>query len=224
MSPPISAARLCVTISMLDGTGPRRFQTQRTFPSVNRKCGMTKIHTALGQVDSRSLGITLPHEHIFVNLLLDNRAGGYLLDHELMVQELTAFKQVGGVTIVDVSDNELSHGASPDPAGVVGGRGRIAPYSPGHRDPMNALAVRRVAEETGLNIILGTGHYREPFYDLQWFNEHSVKEIAEFMVEDLENGIPGTEIRAGIIGEVGSDLWYISAAEERSFRAAARAH
>src|ERR1051325_4920581 len=98
MSPPISAARLCVTISMLDGTGPRRFQTQRTFPSVNRKCGMTKIHTALGQVDSRSLGITLPHEHIFVNLLLDNRAGGYLLDHELMVQELTAFKQVGGVT------------------------------------------------------------------------------------------------------------------------------
>jgi predicted metal-dependent phosphotriesterase family hydrolase len=31
-------------------------------------------------------------------------------------------------------------------------------------------------------------------------------------------------IRAGIIGEIGADRGYISAAEERSFRAAARAH
>lgn len=185
---------------------------------------MAQVQTVLGPVDGADLGMTLTHEHIFINLLLDDGCVGYLLDHRLMVTELLAFKQAGGVTVVDVSAGELSHGAAPDPGGVVDGEGPVAQYSPGGRDPMNALALKRVAEETGLNIVLGTGHYREPYYDLQWFNEHSTDEIAGFIVKDLEEGIPGTAIRAGIIGEIGADLWYLSAAEERSFRASARAH
>jgi hypothetical protein len=35
---------------------------------------------------------------------------------------------------------------------------------------------------------------------------------------------PPPALRAGVIGEIGADRWYVSAAEERSFRAAARAH
>ena len=34
----------------------------------------------------------------------------------------------------------------------------------------------------------------------------------------------GTDIRAGIIGEIGAEEDYLTAAEERVFRAAARAH
>src|SRR6267143_249850 len=41
---------------------------------------------------------------------------------------------------------------------------------------------------------------------------------------DITEGVRGTGVRAGIIGEIGADRRYISAAEERSFRAAARAH
>jgi predicted metal-dependent phosphotriesterase family hydrolase len=43
------------------------------------------------------------------------------------------------------------------------------------------------------------------------------------MVRDLEVGIDGTDVRAGIIGEIGC-LDHISGIEERVFRAAARAH
>jgi phosphotriesterase-related protein len=89
---------------------------------------------------------------------------------------------------------------------------------------MNAVELKKVAEETDLNIVLGTGHYRKPYYDLEWFDERTTDEIAALIAEDLERGIPGTGIKAGIIGEIGAELWYISAAEERSFRAAARAH
>jgi phosphotriesterase-related protein len=71
---------------------------------------------------------------------------------------------------------------------------------------------------------MGSGHYRDPYLDRDWFDRTSVDEIADLIVRDLEEGVDETGIRAGIIGEIGADKWYISAAEERSFRAAARAH
>ena len=43
-------------------------------------------------------------------------------------------------------------------------------------------------------------------------------------MRDLTEGIDGTDVRAGIIGEIGTDDKYIKPAEERVFRAAARAH
>jgi len=51
-----------------------------------------------------------------------------------------------------------------------------------------------------------------------------VDSIADQIVRDITEGVGDTAIRAGIIGEIGADRGYISAAEERSFRAAARAH
>jgi phosphotriesterase-related protein len=52
----------------------------------------------------------------------------------------------------------------------------------------------------------------------------SVDAIADELVRDITEGVGDSGVRAGIIGEIGSDRGYISAAEERSFRAAARAH
>lgn len=46
--------------------------------------------------------------------------------------------------------------------------------------------------------------------------------LADGMVRDIEEG-SGTLGCAGLIGEVGCDLWHLSAEEERALRAAARA-
>lgn len=92
------------------------------------------------------------------------------------------------------------------------------------RSIANVEAVKRVAEQTGLNVVLGTGHYRDPYLDREWFDRTSVDDIAQSMVSDITEGFGDTGVRAGIIGEIGCDKWYVSAAEERSFRAAARAH
>jgi len=70
---------------------------------------------------------------------------------------------------------------------------------------------------------MGSGHYREPYLDRERLDRLSVDDLASEIVRDLETGVGDSGVRAGIIGEIGCDR-FISALEERSFRAAARAH
>jgi len=183
---------------------------------------MSHIMTVRGSVDSVDLGPTLPHEHIFVNLMKEFRATGLLNDYSLMVDEVRRFVQAGGATIVDVTPPELTHGASPDPAGSFSGV-RTDSLGPSTRDVSNLLAIQRLSVEAGVNVVVGTGHYRDPYLDRHWFAERSVSAIADLLIRDHKEGMCGTGIRPGIIGEIGSNQWYISETEERSFRAAARA-
>lgn len=178
---------------------------------------MSTVVTALGPVPSEELGTVLPHEHLFINLTRDRQADGLLADANLIVRELSAFRELGGGALFDLTSAELTRGAAPDAC-------QTKPGPPGTRDPANVRALRAVSQESGLHIVLGTGHYRDPFLDRDWFDRHDVDAIAEELVRDLTEGFPGTDVRAGLIGEVGADKWYISAAEERSLRAAARAH
>jgi predicted metal-dependent phosphotriesterase family hydrolase len=150
-----------------------------------------------GPVEASELGVVLPHEHVFADLVREYRGTGLLNDEHLARQELSLFRAAGGQTLVDLTLDEIG------------------------RDP---AALRRVAEATGVTIVMGCGHYRDPYLNRDWFDRHAVDAIAEEIVADIEEGVDGTGIRAGIIGEIGADKWFISAAEERSFRAAARAH
>jgi phosphotriesterase-related protein len=147
-------------------------------------------------VAGADLGVALTHEHLFIDLVRDYRGDGLLNDEALAVQEVTAFRDAGGRTIVDVTSIGL--GRQPE-------------------------ALRRVSQETGLQIVMGTGHYREPYLDRAVIDRSTVDELADEIVRDLEVGVDGTSVRAGIIGEIACDRW-ISSAEERAFRAAARAH
>lgn len=159
--------------------------------------GSAEVMTVKGPVPVRDLGVTLPHEHIFLNLMREHRATGLLHDPELMGRELLRFKAVGGMTVVECT----SMGLGRQPA-----------------------MLRDISEQTGLNIVMGSGLYRDPYMDETWVDANSVGAIAERIVKDLTDGADDTDVRAGIIGEVGSDHLYPSAQEERSLRAAARAH
>lgn len=158
---------------------------------------MNPVMTVTGAVNGRDLGFTLPHEHVFLNLMREHRATGLLHDPRLMERELRDFQAAGGTTLVECTNMGLG------------------------RDP---AALRAMAEATGLNIVMGCGLYRDPYIDRRWTDERSIDEIAEVIVRDLTEGADDTSVRAGIIGEIGADQWYVSALEERSFRAAARAH
>lgn len=175
---------------------------------------MRGVQTVRGQVAAADLGITLPHEHVFANIMRERRGDGLMNDEDLMARELDVFVGQGGKTVVDLSSGELTLGST---VGSTAGR------PTGSRDVDNVAALVRISERTGLNIVLGAGHYRDPYLDEDYFDSNSVDAIADSIVIDLTEGIPGTAVRAGVIGEIGSDKWYISAREERSFRAAARA-
>jgi phosphotriesterase-related protein len=153
--------------------------------------------TVTGPLAPDKLGITLPHEHLFCNIHhVTRNANAILNDPVLAREEIALFRDAGGATVVDVTNIGL------------------------WRDPS---ALKAVAEETGLNIVMGCGWYREPFYPSD-VNRRTTNSLADEIVRDLTEGVDGSGVRAGIIGEIGSDWDYVSGVEERSFRAAARAH
>ena len=154
------------------------------------------VMTVLGPVHSDELGTTLPHEHVFIDLVREYRGDGLLNDRALAVAELREYVDAGGRTLVDCTSIGLA------------------------RDP---LALASVARETGLHIVMGCGYYRDPYLPPE-LDTMSVDAVADTIVRDIEEGADGTGVRAGVIGEIGSDRGHLSALEERSFRAAARAH
>ncbi len=136
------------------------------------------------------------HEHIFCDLYrVTGRLNELLNDEALAVEELAALRKAGGTALVEVTTPDMG------------------------RDPE---ALCRVAEKTELHIIMGTGWYRQPFYPPD-IDRLLTNELADRIISELTDGVAGTGIRAGIIGEIGIHLDYATAQEERVLRAAARA-
>lgn len=178
---------------------------------------MSVVATVTGPVDAAALGVTLSHEHLFINRLAEFRGPGVLNDEAVMLREVQRFAEAGGGALWDLTTASLTRGAA-------GGRGAS---SPGAgiltRDPENVAAIQRISRAAGVAVVLGTGLYRDPYIHRESVDELGVDGVAELMIRDIREGFPGTDVRAGIIGEIGADKWYVSALEERSFRAAARA-
>ncbi|EHN09362.1 putative phosphotriesterase [Patulibacter medicamentivorans] len=183
---------------------------------------MTTVQSVTGPIEADELGITLPHEHVFINMSPTEPRDGFMTVWEERQADIERFVAAGGRTLLDVTNGELSDHAAPvyfdrDPAHQVQN-----PVT-GSRSVANVLATKAMAEATGVNVVLGTGHYFEEYFDRRWFDRNSTEQIARYLIADLEDEIPGTGVRAGFVGEIASDLPYVTAREERSFRAAGRA-
>lgn len=158
---------------------------------------MNDIMTVLGPVNPSALGVTMMHEH----LILDHESsyrGGFIArleDVDVAVDEVAELKRLGGQTLVELTTGDIG------------------------RDPSQ---LKKIASRSGLNIVASTGYYAEPVYRQEVF-ELTIDRLAERMIAELDEGIGDTGIRAGIIGELGTFRRNISPAEERVFRAAARA-
>lgn len=154
------------------------------------------VMTVLGPISPDQLGFTSAHEHLLIDLYWKTGDIKGLLDNEgLAVEEITYFKNAGGKSIVELTNIGLRR----NPAGL-----------------------KRIAEKTGLNIIMGSGWYRQPFYPHE-IERRTTNDLAAEIVHDLTVGVGDTGIKAGVIGEIGVDVDYITPAEERVARAAARA-
>lgn len=182
---------------------------------------METVESVTGPLRAHELGIVLPHEHVYINMTLTTPQDGYLNVADEMAAELELFRAVGGGTLLDMTNGELSDYAAPIGFAEQGRMQQNAVT--GSRSAANVLATKEMAERTGVQVVLGTGHYYDHYLDARWFDRNSTNAIADFLIADLLDEIPGTGVRAGAIGEVASDLSHITAAEERSFRAAARA-
>lgn len=183
------------------------------------------LQTVTGPVAREDMGLTLPHEHLFNDLssvvdapcypfsqrLVDKKVTAeiqWALKHdpyccadnmdrkpiEDVIFEINNFISLGGRTIVDATGSES-----------IG------------RD---AQALREVALKTGLNIVASSGPYLEKF-ESQRIHK-TVDELAATIDKELNQGIGDTDIRAGMIGEIGVSPTFTEA-EHNSLRAASLA-
>jgi phosphotriesterase-related protein len=159
-----------------------------------------RVQTVRGPIDPAELGWVLPHEHTAISLWhVPNRWDYWELrrDEEVIVDELRKFVDVGGSAVVDLTLG----GVGRDPAWLVG-----------------------VSKASGLHVVMGSGWYRDAYYPPEaLIDRRSVDDLADEIVRDATDGVGDSGIRAGIIGEIGTDKPWISPREERVHRAAARA-
>jgi|TARA_Y100000310_G_scaffold312339_1_gene359548 phosphotriesterase-related protein len=187
-----------------------------------------KVRTVLGDVDPQTIGRTMMHEHLLIGFMRWRREAGTLEwrgnpdpragepitlanrywvsfygrhpdeyrldDEETAIAEAERFKSAGGATIVDVSNPDLTR---------------------------QAEALQRISRTTGLHVVMGCGRYVGSNHPLD-MDQRSVDELTQELIRDVTEGADGTDIRSGIIGEIGTE-YPISKNEERSLVAATEA-
>lgn len=182
------------------------------------------VNTVTGKLSRNELGVVSPHEHIFIDIsaffeerplrdienpsteevkiehlgqlnrdpyaLKDNLK---MTDYETQKKEIIYFRKAGGNTMVDATMTGIG------------------------RDP---LKLKRISEETGINVIMGTGFYVASTHPEE-LKSMTDEEIADLMCREINEGVDG--VKAGVIGEIGiSELF--NDMERKALRASAIAH
>lgn len=182
---------------------------------MTEQCG--KVQTVRGLIEPNEVGQTLMHEHVVtdytppleralkeVEITMQNHfelaynwvqypGMRRISDAEIATNEMKWMMESGGRTIVDVST-----------------RGMI----------VYPERLRLVSERSGAHIIMGCGRY----YDAEGFfsdqdRSRTVDDLAGEFIREIREGIDGTDVKAGIIGEIGCSCPW-SEGERRSVSAA----
>jgi phosphotriesterase-related protein len=167
---------------------------------------MALVETIRGPVDGASLGTTLMHEHVFVlsEEIRQNCPSGW--DENLRISHAAA--QLNKATARGID-------TIADP--TVIGLGR------------DIRRILRVAELTGINIIVATGLYTftEPPFYFRYRGRRSgaggEDPMTQMFVTDIEAGIAGTGVKAAFL-KCAIDQEGLTRGVERVLRAVARAH
>ena len=164
------------------------------------------IQTVTGPIEAGQMGRTFCHEHLIIGYAGWEgdltRSGPF--DPDAAVREIAALlrpqAEAGLCTVVDATPNDCG------------------------RDP---IVLRRVSEETGVNVICSTGYYYElaggsMYFKLRAIFHDPVQELYELMTTEITEGIADTGVKAGVIKAAsGKDV--ISDYERNVLTAAAKA-
>ncbi len=184
-----------------------------------------QIQTVTGPIEPQQLGVTIAHEHLFIDLrcLFDDasdprsrsiaeqpvhavprdelayrpyRSRDNLLldDPATAAEELLAFREAGGRSVVDLT----VEGIAPEPE-----------------------RLERLSAETGVQIVAGAGVYIARAHP-EWVHREPIDAIADRFIQAARDGIGGTSVKAGVLGELGTSS-PIEPDEIKILRAAARA-
>ncbi len=109
------------------------------------------------------------------HVLINHSENVLLDDPALAVEELIRFRQLNGNTVVNMSNIGLG------------------------REPE---VIRKISQESKVNIIMGAGYYKDQWHPNS-IDSMAVDDIEREIVNDVLEGMDGTDIKAGVIGEIG---------------------
>lgn len=184
-----------------------------------------KVMTVSGPIPAERLGITLMHEHILNDCSCwwhrpKTRERQYLADSLVCIEILGELRQDPFVNRhnIKLDDEPLAIAELKDFV-AQGGRTVVEPTCRGiGRDPR---ALLRIAEATGLNVVMGAGYYLAGSHPANVAGM-TVEAIADEIVREAAEGVDGSRVKVGLIGEIGVSSDF-TAAEEKSLRGAAQA-
>lgn len=184
-----------------------------------------RIQTVLGLIRPGRLGYTMTHEHLTMTFQCcycpppvqqANLADGpivmknlfwlkqnpysskenLLLNQEVdaVKEELIAFKAAGGGCIVENTTTGISR---------------------------DVKTLKRLSQETGVHIVAGAGFYVDATHSPETRSK-SVEQLTEVLVDEVLQGADGTDIKCGIIGEIGCS-WPLTDSEKKILQATAEA-
>ncbi|XP_029380388.1 N-acetyltaurine hydrolase isoform X2 [Echeneis naucrates] len=184
-----------------------------------------KVQTVLGLLDPDQLGRTMTHEHLTMSFeccyfppapgdegVAGNpfqmqhmhwlRQNPYSCHENLLLQqetsavrdELLAYRKAGGGAIVENTTTGIER---------------------------DLPTLRQLAKDTGVHVIAGAGYYVDCTHT-EATKKMSVEKLTDIIVSEVLHGADGTDIRCGVIGEIGTG-WPITESEKKVLRATAQA-
>ena len=144
----------------------------------NQEYGMRIIRTVTGDIDPAMLGWCQCHEHIFVADGPSRKISPalYMDDLDKSLAETRLYHQAGGASFVDAQPH---------------GCGRMAEN------------LKRVSEQTGVNIIACTGFHKTEFFEhIDWLEQQTEDMLTRIYIRELTVGMDegtGLNARAGLI-------------------------
>lgn len=186
-----------------------------------------RVQTVLGPVAPESLGTTLMHEHLF----LDIRRPAHSPNPRPGEWDDEAQEPLGLANLAAVrrgrpnTDNDLlgDFATALDEVGdfvAQGGGTMVEVTTPGiGRDP---IALAKLSRASRLHLVMGSGWYQKDLHP-EGFAELPLEALVAAIVRDIAVGADGSGVRSGIIGEVGAEGAPVDPQEMRSVRAAGRA-
>jgi phosphotriesterase-related protein len=159
---------------------------------------MATVETVQGPIDAGELGTVLIHEHLrFRDEAVANQWPDRYDDDAEMTAALEAARAAADRGVRTICD----------PTAMFGGR--------------DVGFMRKVAEETGVQVVACTGIYTYDYLP-HYFENRDVDQMAELFVSDIERGIQGTDVKAGFL-KCAADAPGVTDHVEKVHRAIARA-
>jgi phosphotriesterase-related protein len=164
---------------------------------------MAEIMTVLGPIAPEELGFTSMHEHILYDgRCFRNRFEAYLPpDPPVKADEPVALHNLGRLKhgfimswdAIVMKDEEVMAAELGD-FKAEGGSAAVDMSTPGLR--IDPLSTQRVSRASGVHVVITTGLYSRDSWP-ERFHQMGVDEMEAYMLDEVENGLEGTDVRPG---------------------------